>query len=139
MNNKPIAVVFILVIALLFAGCVANPFKGKDVAFDLKPAELAVKDNETSGVMIHIANNGKSVIHPVVSFTKNSSDMPYLNFSPESYDLGNLRPGEDSGYRIVDLKAHLAAGIETKYQVRVEVASNGTVVDSKDILITVTR
>ncbi len=35
-----------------------------------------------------------------------------------------------------DLKS---AGIETKYQVREEVASNGTVVGSKDILITVTR
>jgi hypothetical protein len=134
-----IIIVAILMVSILFAGCVENPFKSKDVAFDLKPAEITMKDNETSSVMIHVANNGKSIIHPVVSFGKNSSDTPYLNFSPESYDLGNLRPGEDSGYRIVDLNAHVAAGIETKYQVRAEVANNGTMVDSKDILITVTR
>lgn len=114
MKNQ-ILVAFILIISILLAGCVQNPFKGKDIAFDLKPAELTMKDNETSSLMIHVANNGKSIIHPVVRFSMNSSDKSYLNFSPGSYDLGNLRPGEDSGYRIVDLKAHVAAGIETKY------------------------
>ncbi len=131
-------IVVVLVVSAFF-GCVENPFKGKDIAFDLKSAELTMKDNETSSVMIHVANNGKTEIHPVVNFFMNSSDKPYLNFTPESYDLGNLRPGEDSGYRIVDLKAHVAAGIETKYQVSVQVENNGEVTDSKDILITVTR
>lgn len=134
-----IIIAAILMVSILFAGCVENPLKGKDVAFDLKSGELTMKDNDNSSVMIHVANNGKSIIHPVVSFIMNSSDKPYLNFSPQSYDLGNLRPGEDSGYRIVDLKARVAAGIETKYQVRAQVASSGAVVDSKDILITVTR
>ncbi len=134
-----IIILAILVVSALFAGCVENPFKGKDVAFDLKSAELTMKDNETSSVMIHVANNGKSIIHPVVNFSMNSSDKPYLNFSPETYDIGNLRPGEDSGYRIVDLQAHVAAGIEAKYQVMAQVSNNGTVVNSKDILITVTR
>lgn len=134
-----IIIVAILIMSALFAGCVEIPFKGKDIAFDLKSAELTVKDNDTSSMMIHVANNGKSVIHPVVSFSINSSDKPYLNFSPESYDLGNLRPGEDSGYRIVDVKAHLVAGIETKYEARAEVANNGTVVEKKDILVTVAR
>ncbi len=133
-----IIIAAILLVSILFAGCTEIP-KGKDIAFDLRSAELTMKDNENASVMIHVANNGKSVIHPVVSFVTNSSDKPYLTFSPRSYDLGNLRPDEDSGYRIVDLKAHVAAGIETKYQVRVQVENNGVVVDSKDILITVTR
>ncbi len=134
-----IIIAAILLVSTLFAGCVDNPLKGKDIAFDLRSEELTMKDNENSSVMIHVANNGKSIIHPVVSFVMNSSDKPYLTFSPQSYDLGNLRPGEDSGYRIVDLKARVAAGIETKYQVRAQVKNNGVVADSKDILITVTR
>lgn len=131
-------VAFILIISILSAGCLSEkPFKGTDVVFDLKPEEITVKNNETGEVKIRVANDGKSVIYPVVSFNANSSDKPYIDFNPASYDLGRLRPGEDSGSRIVEVKARLAAGSEIKYQVRVEVVNNGSVIESRDILITV--
>lgn len=139
MNCKPIAVIGILVISMLFAGCLgSNPFS-KDTAFDMKPEELAVKNGEISAVKIRVANNGNSTIYPVVHFNMNSTDKPYVNFSQESYNLGSLRPGEDSGFRIVDIKARLAAGIEIKYPVKVEVINNGSVLESRDLLIAVAR
>ena len=131
-------VAIILIISILSAGCLSEkPFKGKDVVFDLKPEEITVKNNETGEVKIRVANDGKSVIYPVASFNTNSSDKPYIDFNPASYDLGRLRPGEDSGFRIVEVKARLAAGSEIKYRVRVEVVNNGSVLESRDILITV--
>ncbi len=139
MKHKPIAAVVILIISILFTGCVENPFKGKDTVFELKPDELIVKNDETAAVKIRVANNGNSTIRPVIRFNMNSSDKPYVNFTPESYDMGSLRQGEDSGFRIVDLKARLAAGNEIKYPVRVEVVNGGAVLESKDILITVRR
>lgn len=140
MNSKMIAVIGILIIPILFAGCLdSNPFKSKDTVFEMKPEELAVKNDETSLVKIRVANNGNSVIYPVVRFNMNSSDKPYVNFSHESYNLGSLRPGEDSGFRIVDIKARLAAGIEGKYPVRVEVINNGSVLESKELVIAVRR
>ena len=140
MNPKLIAVVGILIIAILFSGCLdPKPFKSKDTVFEMTPEELTLKNGGTSFVKIRVANNGNSVIYPVVRFNMNSSDKPYVNFSHESYNLGSLRPGEDSGFRIVDIKAQLAAGIETKYPVRVQVINNGSVLESKDIVIAVTR
>ncbi len=140
MKRKPIAAIVILIISILFTGCIENPIKSKDVTFELKPVELAVKNNESTEVKIRVANNGKSIIHPVVRFNMNSSDKSYVDFSPESYDAGSLRPGEDSGFRIVDIKGRLAAGTEIKYPVRVEVINNnGSVLESRDILITVSR
>ncbi len=139
MKHKPIAAVVILIISILFTGCVENPFKSKDTVFELKPEELNVKNDETADVKIRITNNGNSTIHPVVRFNMNSSDKPYVNFSHESYDMGSLRPGEDSGFRIVDVKARLAAGNEIKYPVKVEVVDGSAVLYSKEILITVRR
>lgn len=140
MNYKLIAVIGILIIPVLFAGCLdSKPFKSKGTVFEMTPEELTVKNGGTSIVKIRVSNNGNSVIYPVVRFNMNSSDKPYVNFSHESYNLGSLRPGEDSGFRIVDVKARLAAGIESKYPVRVEVINNGSVLESKDLVIDVTR
>lgn len=139
MNYKQIAVIGILIISILFTGCVENPLKGNNTVIELKPDELTVKNDETANLKIRITNNGNSTIHPVVRFNLNSSDKPYVNFSRESYDMGSLRPGEDSGYRIVDVKARLAAGSEIKYPVKVEVVDGSAVFYSKEILITVRR
>lgn len=140
MECRTIAIALIFIISILFTGCIENPIKSKDITFELKPVELAVKNNESAEVKIRVANNGKSIIHPVVRFNMNSSDKSYVDFSPGSYDAGSLRPGEDSGFRIVDIKARLAAGTEIKYPVRVEVINNnGSVLESRDILITVKR
>ncbi|MDD5474188.1 MAG: hypothetical protein PHU34_08590 [Candidatus Methanoperedens sp.] len=140
MKHKPIAAVVILIISILFTGCVSeNPFKSKDTVFEMSPEEMKIKNDETANLKIRITNNGNSTIHPVVRFNMNSSDKPYVNFSRESYDMGSLRPGEDSGYRIVDVKARLAAGSEIKYPVKVEVVDGSAVLYSKEILITVGR
>ena len=139
MEYRTIAIALIFIISILFTGCIGNPIKSKDVTFELKPVELAVKNNESTEVKIRVANNGKTTIHPVVRFNMNSSDSSYVDFFPESYDVGSLRPGEDSGFRIVDIKARLAAGTEIKYPVRVEVINGSAVLESRDILITVSR
>ncbi len=139
MAFKHIAVVAGLIVSILFAGCLSeNAFKTKDTAFEIKPGEVTIKNGETGEVMIKVTNNGKSIIHPVVRFSVNSSDSHYVNFTPESYDLGALRPGEDSGFRIVEIRATLAAGTEIKYQAKAELVYNGTAVrEGKEILITV--
>lgn len=100
---------------------------------------MTVKSGENAQLMIRVTNNGKSVIHPFVRFNLNSSDKQYVKFSNESgsYDMGVLRPGEDSGFRIVDFKAELAAGKEIKYQTRAQVINDGKVLESRDIVITV--
>lgn len=139
MKHKTIAVALILVISMLFSGCIENIFKSKDVDFDLKPVELTVKNNESAEVKIRVANNGKTTIHPVVRFNTSPADKQYVDFSPVSYDLGNLRPGEDSGFRILNINARLAAGTEIKYTGRAEVVNNGSVLESKELLITVRR
>ena len=134
-------IILILLASVLFAGCLSGKtnIPATDTVFDVKPAELTVKSGETSQVMIRVTNNGKFSIHPVVRFNMNVSDTLYVTFNPESYDIGNLRPGEDSGFRIVDVKANLAAGKEIKYQARAQVIYDGRVLESKDIIITVTR
>ena len=138
MAFKHIAVVAGLIVSILFAGCLSeNSFKAKDTVFDIKPSEVTMKNGETGSVMIRVTNNGKSTIHPIVRFSVNSSDSHYVKFNPESYDLGSLRPGEDSGFRIVDIKATLAAGIEIKYTAKVELVYNNIVIDRKEIIITV--
>ncbi|MGB8216920.1 MAG: hypothetical protein WCE94_06415 [Candidatus Methanoperedens sp.] len=138
MAFKHLAVVAGLIVSILFAGCLSeNAIKTRDTAFDIKPSELTMKNGETSSVMIRVTNNGKSTIHPIVRFSVNSSDSHYVNFNPESYDFGTLRPGEDSGFRIVDIKATLAAGIEIKYTAKVELVYNNIVIESKEIIITV--
>ncbi len=98
-----------------------------------------VKSGENAQIMIRVTNNGKSVIHPFVRFNLNSSDKQYVKFSNQSgsYDLGVLRPGEDSGFRIVDFKAELVAGKEVKYQTCAQVIYDGKVFESRDIIITV--
>src|SRR3972149_5471957 len=116
-----VAVVFIL-ISSLFAGCLSgNTEKSSgEIVFEVKPSEVSVKNGSMAELKIRVTNNGKSPIHPYVHFNMNSSDKLYLEFLPESYDIGNLRPGEDSGWRIVDIKGRLAAGKEIKYQVNAQ-------------------
>jgi len=136
-----IFVVLILLMIALFSGCLSGKtnIPVTDIVFDIKPTELTVKSGDSAKIMIRVTNNGKSVIHPAVRFNMNTTDKIYVTFNPESYDIGNLRPGEDSGFRIVDVKANIAAGKEIKYQARAQVIYDGRVLESKDILITVTR
>ncbi len=138
MAIKHIAVVAGLIVSILFGGCLSeNTFKTKDTVFEIKPGEVTIKNGETGDVMIRVTNNGKSTIHPVVRFSVNSSDSHYVNFNPESYDFGALRPGEDSGFRIVEIRATLAAGTEIKYPAKSELVYNNTVIEGKEIIITV--
>ncbi len=136
-----VAVILILISSIFSSGCLSQkddiPIGG--TGFDIKPSEVAVKSGENAQVMIRVTNNGKAVIHPFVRFTLNSSDKRYVKFSNESgsYDLGLLRPEEDSGFRIVEFKAELAAGKEMKYQTLAQVIYNGKVLESRDITITV--
>lgn len=136
-----IFVVLILLMMALFSGCLSGKtnIPVTDIVFDVKPTELTVKSSDSAKIMIRVTNNGRSVIHPAVRFNMNTTDKIYVTFNPESYDIGNLRPGEDSGFRIVDVKANIAAGKEIKYQARAQVIFDGRVLESKDILITVTR
>jgi hypothetical protein len=138
MAFKHIAVAASLIVSILFAGCLSeNTIKTNDTAFDIKPSEVTMNNGETGEVMIKVTNNGKSTIHPIVRFSVNSSDSRYVNFKPESYDFGALRPGEDSGFRIVDIRATLAAGTEIKYPAKVELVYNNIVIERKEIIITV--
>ncbi|MCZ7380880.1 MAG: hypothetical protein O8C64_04815 [Candidatus Methanoperedens sp.] len=138
MAFKHIAVIAGLIVSILFAGCLSeNAIKTRDTAFDIKPSELTMKNGETGKVMIRVTNNGKSIIYPVARFSVNSSDSHYVNFTPESYDFGALRPDEDSGFRIVEIRATLAAGTEIKYPAKVELVYNNTVIEGKEIIITV--
>ena len=135
-----IAVVLLLIASVFFAGCLAREsVPAASSAFDVKPQDVIVKSGENAQVMVRVTNNANSVIHPFVRFNLNASDRQYVKFSNESgsYDLGALRPGEDSGFRIVDFKAYLAAGKEMKYQTRAQVIYEGKVLESRDIIITV--
>jgi len=135
-------VIIILLLSALFAGCLSENKKlseDKSIIFEIKPANVTGKDNQVVEVKIYVNNTGKSTIHPVVRFNLNASDKTYVDFSPESYDMGSLRPGEDSGFRIVEVRARLAAGEEIRYPVRAEVINDGAVLESKDMTITVTR
>lgn len=135
-----IAVVLLLIASVFFAGCLAKDnIPAASSTFDIKPQDVTVKSGENAQVMVRVTNNGNSVIHPFVRFNLNASDKQYVKFSNESgsYDLGALRPGEDSGFRIVDFKAELAAGKEMKYQTRAQVIYDGKVLESRDIIITV--
>lgn len=134
-------IIAIMVISALFAGCLSekNTQEKKDVILDLEPSSIDLKSGEAKQVKIRVNNSGVSGINPVVRFNVNSSDKPYLNFTPESYDLGYLRPGEDSGFRLVDVRGTLAAGEEIKYHARAQVIYNGKVFDSKDLIVTVAR
>ena len=132
--------VLLLIASILFSGCLsAKENIPASSTLDVKPQEMTVKSGENVQLMIRVTNSGKSVIHPFVRFNLNASDKKYVKFSNESgiYDLGTLRPGEDSGFRIVDLTALLAAGKEMKYQTRAPVIYDGKVLESKDIVITV--
>ncbi len=140
-----LAVVLLLISSIIFSGCLAgrdnitNTTPAGDAVLEFRQQELAVKSGEDSQISIRVTNNGKSVIHPLVRFNLNSTDKQYVKFSNESgsYDMGVMRPGEDSGFRIVDFRAELAAGKEMKYQIPVQVAYDGKVLDSRDIVITV--
>ncbi len=134
-------IIAIMVVSALFAGCLSekNTQEKKDVILDLEPSSINLKNGEAKQVKIRINNSGVSGINPVVRFNVNSSDKPYLNFTPESYDLGYLRPGEDSGFRLVDVRGTLAAGDEIKYHARAQVIYDGKVFDSKDLIVTVAR
>jgi len=133
--------VLLLIASVLFSGCLSGNenIPAVSSSFDVKPQDVTVKSGENAQVMIRVTNNGKSVIHPFVRFNLNESDKKYVKFSNESgiYDLGALRPGEDSGFRIADFTALLAAGKEMKYQTRAQVIYDGKVLESKDIVITV--
>lgn len=134
------AVFPVLIALILFSGCLAREnIPDSSSAFDIKPQEVTVKSGENAQVMVRVSNNGNSVIHPFVRFNLNTSDKQYVKFSNESgsYDMGALRPGEDSGFRIVDFKAYLAAGKEMKYQTRAQMIYEGKVLESRDIIITV--
>jgi hypothetical protein len=134
-------IIAIMVVSALFAGCLSekNTPEKKEVTLDLEPSSINLKSGETKQVKIRVNNSGVSGINPVVRFNVNSSDKSYLNFTPGSYDLGYLRPGEDSGFRLVDVRGTLAAGEEIKYHARAQVIYNGKVFDSKDLIITVAR
>lgn len=133
--------VLLLIASIIFSGCLSGKenIPVASSSLDVKPQELTVKSGENAQLMIRVTNNGKSVTHPFVRFNLNSSDKQYVKFSNESgsYDMGVLRPGEDSGFRIVDFKAELAAGKEIKYQTRAQVINDGKVLESRDIVITV--
>ncbi len=138
-----IIIVAILVVSALFAGCVSEkitPAK-KDVILDIDPSNIKFKNGEIKQVKIRVNNSGESNIYAIVRFNINSSDKPYLNVTPESYNLGNLRSGEDSGRRIVDIRAYLPAGNSITYSVKVEAIDNNysIVRDSKDMVVTVER
>jgi len=138
MAFKHIAIVAGLIVSILFGGCLSeNSIKTQGTAFDIKPSELTMNNGETGKVMIKVTNNGKSTINPVARFSVNSSDSHYVNFTPESYDFGLLRPDEDSGFRIVEIRATLAAGTEIKYPAKVELVYDNTVIDRKEIIIMV--
>ncbi|MFH0904191.1 MAG: hypothetical protein V1854_03270 [Methanobacteriota archaeon] len=136
-----LVIVLLLITSILFAGCLSGKenIPVASSTLDVKPQEVTVKSGENAQLMIRVTNNGKSVIHPFVRFNLNSSDKKYVKFSNESgsYDMGVLRPGEDSGFRIVDFKAELPAGKEMKYQTSAQVIYDGKVLESKDIVITV--
>lgn len=134
-------IIAIMVVSALFAGCLSekNTQEKKDVILDLEPSNINLKSGEIKQVKIRVNNSGVSGINPAVRFNVNSSDKPYLNFTPGSYDLGYLRPGEDSGFRLVDVRGTLAAGEEIKYHARAQVIYNGKVFDSKDLIVTVAR
>jgi len=111
--SAKIAVVLLLMASVFFAGCLArDSIPAASSGFDVKPQDVIVKSGENAHVMVRVANNANYVIHPFVRFNLNASDKQYVKFSNESgsYDLGTLRPGEDTGFRIVDFKAYLAAG-----------------------------
>ena len=133
--------VLLLIASILFAGCLSGKetIPAASSTLDIKQQDVIVKSGEKAQLMIRVTNSGKSVIHPFVRFNLNASDKQYVKFSNESgsYDLGVLRPGEDSGFRIVDFTAVLAAGKEMKYQTRAQVIYDGKVLESKDIVITV--
>ncbi len=134
-------IIAIMVVSALFAGCLSekNTQEKKDVTLDLEPSSINLKSGEAKQVKVRVNNSGVSGINPVVRFNVNSSDKQYLNFTPGSYDLGYLRPGEDSGFRLVDVRGTLAAGEEIKYHARAQVIYNGKVFDSKDLIVTVAR
>jgi hypothetical protein len=134
-------IIAIMVVSALFAGCLSekNTQEKKDVTLDLEPLSINLKSDEAKQVKVRVNNSGVSGINPIVRFNVNSSDKPYLNFTPASYDLGYLRPGEDSGFRLVDVRGTLAAGEEIKYHARAQVIYNGKVFDSKDLIVIVAR
>ncbi len=134
-------IIAIMVVSALFAGCLSekNAQEKKDVTLDLEPSSIYLKSGEAKQVKIRVNNSGVSGIDAVVRFNVNSSDKPYLNFTPGSYGLGYLRPGEDSGFRLVEVRGTLAAGEEIKYHARAQVIYNGKVFDSKDLIVTVAR
>jgi uncharacterized protein YcfL len=139
-----IIIVAILIISALFAGCISsekNTTVNKNVILDIEPSNIKVKNGEVKQIKIRVSNSGDSNIYAVVRFNINSSDRPYLNFTPESYNSGILRPGEDSGRRNVDIRAYLPAGSNITYPVIVEAVDNnkGVVIDSKDLTISVER
>lgn len=140
MANR-LTLVLLLIASILFSGCLSGKenIPAASLTLDVKQQDVTVKSGENAQLMIRVTNSGKSVIHPFVRFNLNASDKQYVKFSNESgsYDIGALRPGEDSGFRIVDFTALLAAGTEMKYQTRAQVIYDGKVLESKDIVITV--
>jgi len=138
-----ILIVAILVVSALFAGCLSekNTTVNKNVILDIEPSNIKVKNGEVKQIKIRVNNAGDSNIDAVVRFNIKASDRQYLNFTPESYNAGILRSGEDSGRRNVDIKAYLPAGSNITYPVIVEAVdkNKGTVIDSKELTITVGR
>lgn len=138
-----IIIVAILIISALFAGCLSekNSSENKDVVLEIEPSNIKAKNGEVKQIKIRVNNTGDSNIDAVVRFKINDSDRPYLNFTPERYSTGILRPGEDSGRRNVDIRAYLPAGSNITYPVTVEAVDNnkGVIIDSKDMTITVER
>ncbi len=138
-----IIIVAILIISALFAGCLSekNSSENKDVVLEIEPSNIKAKNGEIKQIKIRVNNSGESNIYALVRFNINSSDKPYLNFTPENYTLGNLGPGEDSGRRNVNIRAYLPAGSNITYPVRVEAVDNnkGVIIDSKELTITVER
>ncbi len=136
-----IIIVAVLIVSALFAGCLSekNTISKKDIILDIEPSNIKMKNGETKQIKVRVNNPGESSIYAVIRFNINSSDKPYLNFNPENYSIGSLRPGEDSGFKIVDIRANLAAGEEIRYKARAQVIHDGRIIENKDIVITVVR
>lgn len=134
-----LAVVLLLLSSIFFSGCLSSDIPASGAGFEIKPSEVTVKNGENGQVMIRVTNNGKSIIHPFVRFNMNATDKKFVKFSNESgsYDIGVLRPGEDSGFKIVDFRAELAAGKKIDYPARAQLIYDGKVLESRDIIITV--
>lgn len=141
MRFGKISVIVALATIISLSGCLSENdiIPGKGVHFDIKPSAITVKSGDSEQFKVRVTNNGNSTIRPFLRFNMNSSDKQYVRFDPASYDFGSLRPGEDSGFRIVDIKADIAAGNEIKYTFNAELVYENEVHETKEFTMTVKK